>query len=215
MNCLAAKMHKQHKNYNSFFAPFGGSLFNSDLKQSRPEFAGYIKFVVRLIVGDSIQHGFRILQFTFRHESAQIDPGSHMTILRIDRRDPIFVPDVRIDLAVHVFELVQLVHRSRTVDYVNRLRDFKISWVDEPDLIRTVAQNQRLSVSRKSPTLPLVIELTGTFERLRVVDKTDMVLPGKLVDFPVQHSDAFREVRLRHVDFFQDFAGLEFDSAQA
>src|ERR1043165_3330821 len=100
-----------------------------------------------------------------------------MTALRIDRSDTVVVPDVRVYLAIHVFELVQLVHRIAAVDHVDRPRNLEIRWVDKPDATRTVAHNQRLSIRRQSPTFVGVIELAGALEGLRIVDKTHVVLP--------------------------------------
>ena len=144
-----------------------------------------------------------------------INPARDLARIELNDGNPILLPDVGIDFAIDVFEFVQLVYGSLTVNYVNRPRNLKISRVNEPDATRSVAQYQRLPISRKSPTLAGVIKLPRAFERLGIVDKTHLMLPRELVNLPVQHRDAFREVRHRHVDFFQDFATFESDTAQA
>src|SRR5215213_11315972 len=59
------------------------------------------------------------------------------------------------------------------------------------------------------------MELPDLLESFCVVNKADLVLPGKLVDFAVQERDAFGEVRLGDVNLLQHLAGLQFDISQA
>ena len=135
-----------------------GLLLHSDLKNSRPEFAGDVKLIVCLIVSNAIQHGFRILKLAFGHQAVHIDPRRYVATLRIDRRDPVVVPDVCINLALHKLELVQFPNRRLTaVKHVDRSSDVKIRWVEKSEPVRTIAQDQRLSIRRNPPTLAVYL----------------------------------------------------------
>src|SRR6185369_6060987 len=135
--------------------------------------------------------------------------------LRIDHRDPVVVPDVRVNLTLHIFQLVQFLDWLTPVRHVNTSRHSKIYRVEKPESTRSVAQYQRLPVRREAPTLALIVKLTRVSKRLRIVDKTDVVLPRELVNLAIQRGDAFREIRDGHVDFLQDFAAFELDAAEA
>jgi len=82
---------------------------NLDLEELGPEFPGDENAVVRGVVSDAVEDGFGIGAFVVGQQAGKIDPAQHLAGCGRDARDAVGVPDVRVDLAVDVFELVELV----------------------------------------------------------------------------------------------------------
>src|SRR6185369_14319116 len=82
-----------------------------NFKKSRPEFSGDEESTACLIVSDAVQHGLVVLHVAGRQQTSQINPARNAAGLRVDRHYPVVVPDVGVDFAVDVLELVQLVDR--------------------------------------------------------------------------------------------------------
>ncbi len=61
------------------------------------------------VIGNAIEHGFCIHLLITRQQPRKIDPINHVTIPRRNARDTVRVPDVGINLAFDVFELIQQV----------------------------------------------------------------------------------------------------------
>src|SRR5215216_3415956 len=129
--------------------------FYFDLKQSWPQLAGYQKLVVFLVVSDAVQHGFFLVQFTFRDQAGQVEPASHVAALRIDNGNPVIVPDICVNRPLYILELVKLVNRTPVIEHRNRLCNAEAGRIQKSDPVRAVAQNQRLPVSGQSPPLAL------------------------------------------------------------
>jgi hypothetical protein len=80
-----------------------------DLKKLGPKFAGDEEPVVRRVVGDAVQYRFLVGDLAGPKQAGEIDPAQHAARLGRDAHDAVGVPHIGVDLAVNVFELVQLV----------------------------------------------------------------------------------------------------------
>ena len=92
---------------------FGLGRDDFDFEELGPELAGDEEAVVRGVVSDAVEHGFRIGDFAGLQQAGEIDPAEDLAGCRRDARDAVGVPDVCVDLAVDVFELVELVDALR------------------------------------------------------------------------------------------------------
>ena len=60
------------------------------------------------VVSDAVEHGFVVGELAALHQAFEIDPTDDATRSRRDAGDAIGVPDVGVDLAVNVFELIEI-----------------------------------------------------------------------------------------------------------
>src|SRR5690606_18042693 len=67
----------------------------------------------------------------------------------------------------------------------------------------------------QAPSLSLIAKLVGALERLTVIDKAALLLPGQLIDALAHNGNAFAKEIRGQVDLLQDLARLQFDPAQA
>src|SRR5213595_2031858 len=77
-----------------------------DFEDARPKFAGDKQALPRRIVGNAIQDGFRIASIPRTQQPVKINPPHNGASLRLNPCDPITVPYVRKNLAVHQFQFV-------------------------------------------------------------------------------------------------------------
>ena len=82
---------------------------NFYFKDLGPLLPGDEEAVTLGVVGDPVQYGFLVDSLIVRQQAGEIDPGNHVSVVRIDARDPVRVPDVCVDLSLDEFQLVQLV----------------------------------------------------------------------------------------------------------
>src|SRR5689334_16905701 len=155
-------------------------LLELDFEKFRPELAGHEEAVARFVVGDAVQDGLVVRHVARLEQPREVDPALDLSGLRVDARDAVLVPDVRVNLALHVFELVQLKDGPAVVRDVDRALDLVRARVDEAYLRRAVAEDERVGVVRQAPAFAGVCELAGLLESLRVVDEALLALPGEL-----------------------------------
>src|SRR5262245_57560049 len=55
---------------------------------------------------------------------------------------------------------------------------------------------------RNAPTFMIIFKFAGLFESFKIINKTDLALPGELVNFVVEDGDAFTEIRFIEKYFF-------------
>src|SRR5689334_22322206 len=137
-----------------------------------------------------------------------------MPVLRVDCRDSVVVPDVGVNLAVHEFEFVKLSDGRFSVHDCDGFCHPKAVRIEKSKAIRAVAQNKRAAVGSEAPAFAVVLKLPDLFKAPRVVDETELMLPGELVNLVVQQGDAFGEIRQRDVDFLQYLSALQLDVSQ-
>src|SRR5579864_8991628 len=80
--------------------------------------------------------------------------------------------------------------------------------IEDADVGGAVAHVDVGAVSRKSPAFACVGEVAEAAEVGKVVDKSDLRLPGKLKDFMLDDGDAFAEVLRIEIDALKNFSGL-------
>src|SRR5262249_45340106 len=110
-----------------------------------------------------------------------IDPGVHSPALRINARDAVGLPDVGVDLSLNVFELIEFVDLAPVVLDPDNALHLEGVGVQEADLIRPVAHDQRTSIVREPPAFSRVIEPTDQVERVEVINESLLRLPSQLV----------------------------------
>ena len=78
-----------------------------DLEDGGPLFAGDEEAVVLGVVGDAVEDGFGVELEHGGEEAGEVDPGDDVAVAGSDAGDAVGVPDVGVDFAVDVFELVE------------------------------------------------------------------------------------------------------------
>src|SRR5690349_6422099 len=128
--------------------PDGLLLLEPDLEKFRPELAGHEEAVARFVVRDAVEDGLVIRHVARLEQAREVNPALHIARLRVDARDAVLVPDVRVNLALHVLELVQLKNGAAAVRDANGALDLVGDGVDEAYLRRAVAEDERVGVAR-------------------------------------------------------------------
>src|SRR3954454_12908577 len=82
-----------------------------NLEQLRPQLAGDEQAIVRGVIRNAVQHRSRRALFLLRKDAGEIDPPQHFAGGRGDARDSIRMPDIRVDLALYVLQLVEFLNR--------------------------------------------------------------------------------------------------------
>jgi hypothetical protein len=160
------------------------------------------------VVGDAVQYRFVVDPSVCGHQAGEVDPAEDVSIPWRNSRDPIRVPDVRVDLTFDKLELIERLHGMFAVlhhDVAGLLEGFGIT---EAQSRGAVAGDDRFRRARHAPALAAIRELPGRAEREPVEDQTDMRLPGPLVNVGTPVDDAFAEVLLRQIALLHNFAGL-------
>src|SRR5262245_25698076 len=109
------------------------------------------------------------------------------------------MPDVGVDLSLHILEFVQFIDRCLAVDNSDASLDLKRRGIEKPQMVCAIAQNYRMLVVGKSPPFTAIRECPKLLKAISVVTEAHLMLPGQLVDFVAENRDSFREVRRRHV----------------
>ena len=129
---------------------FGWGGNHLDLKKFGPELSGDEEAVVHGVVGDAVEHGFGIGDLAGLKQAGEIDPAQHAACRGRDAHNAVGVPDVGVDLAVNVFELVELVDRLAVIADVNVPHLAESGGVEETNL-RGAVQRIRFLPSAVSP----------------------------------------------------------------
>src|ERR1700675_4240877 len=122
-----------------------------------------------------------------------------MAILWRNPRDPVRVPDVRVDLAFDELELVELANDFAPV-FHHEMSGFPESvGIAKAQRSGTVAGDQLLRRASHAPSFSRVRELLYELQAESVVDKTHMRLPRPLVDIRTPIDDSLAEVFGREI----------------
>ena len=109
-----------------------------------------------------------------------------MAICRSDPGDSVGLPDVRVDLAVDIFQFVQGLDRKLPIMHGNAANFLKRRRIPASNLRRAVAHENLTAVVGESPAFARIIESPDLLKRVPVVDETSMGLPGQLDDPLIQ-----------------------------
>ena len=124
------------------------------------------------------------------------------------------MPHVGVDLAVDVFELVQIGHGLPVIAYVNVPHLAESSGVEEANLCRAVAENQVFAVGGEPPAVAVVVKRAQQAKAKAVVNEGNVGLPGELHQCAAPRGKAFGKVLLRHCGRLQRAPGREIFHAQ-
>ncbi len=78
-------------------------------------FAGDEETVALGVVGDAVEDGLGVDLLVGRQEAGAVDPVDDVAVVGIDAGDAVGVPDVGVDDAIDVFELVELIDEGGAV----------------------------------------------------------------------------------------------------
>src|SRR5690606_681310 len=131
--------------------------------------------------------------------------------LRIDPRDQRRHPDVRVDLAIHPFQLVEPVDRRAIVADVDPPPLLQRRGIEEAQLVAAVAHDDLAAILGEAPAFALVAPFGEAAERAAVPAIADLVLPGDVDDLVAPVDDALAELAGRYVDRLEHVAGLQID----
>src|ERR1700677_4729078 len=104
---------------------------NFYLKDLGPLLPGDEEAVTLGVVSDPVEHGFRVDPLIAGQQAGEIDPGNHVSVLGIDARDQVCVPDICVDLTLDKFQLVQLVDDPGPVLHHDVMRFFEAVGIAE------------------------------------------------------------------------------------
>ena len=124
-----------------------------DLEEPRPQLSGHEQAISRSVVGNPVQDCLGTQPIP-RHQASQINPGRNLSRLRRNPRDPIRMPDVGVDLAADVLELIQVSDRgtARSVT-VTRLTSRNVSgWRKRSRSLPSLRMNPEQSRVRPHPS---------------------------------------------------------------
>ena len=138
-----------------------------------------------------------------------------MAIRRRDPCDSVGLPDVRVDLAVNVFQFVQRFDGKCSVMHGNAAKLLKRQGIPGSNLRRAVAHVNLLAVVGESPAFSGIIESPNRPKRVPVIDEALMGLPGQLNDSLIQYCDALAEVLRIDTDFLEHFPRLQLNFAES
>src|SRR5205085_800487 len=85
------------------------------LEKFRPELARHEEAVALLVVGDAVQDGLLVRNVAGLEQAREVYPTGDVPIPGVYARYTILMPDVRVNLALNVFELVDLKDRAARV----------------------------------------------------------------------------------------------------
>src|SRR5215469_11954577 len=83
---------------------------------------------------------------------------------------------------------------------------FKRDRIEKAQSLRSITQNQKMTIRGEAPALAGVSKVPFLLERVEIIDKAFLVLPGELKQFAVQQGEAFSKVFSRHCNLFEHFA---------
>src|SRR5579871_430901 len=186
-----------------------GFFHQLDFEQLGPAFAGHPQPVGAGIVSDSVEHVLVASPVAGSEDAREVNPSHYLPAGRIDPGDAVRLVHVGVHLAFDPLQFVQFVHLAGLVGHGHPAHFAQRLGVPKPQLRRAVTHNDALSILREAPSFSGIHELAFGSETGQIVDEAQLVFPGQLQQaiFPV--NDAFAEILLRNLPFFEHFAGFE------
>jgi hypothetical protein len=161
------------------------------------------------IVGDPVENVLASVTVRGGEKSLQIDPAQDVPRLGRDPRDPVLLPDVGVDLALDVLELVQVRDRFSLVGHGESPHFAEGARVPVVQGGGAVAHDEAAPVMGHAPALDAVVELLEESESLPVVDEPDARRPGELVDAISEDRDPLAEILGKELRPLENASGLD------
>ncbi len=146
-----------------------------------------------------------------RQQAGEIDPGNHVSVVRIDACDPVRVPDIGVNLTLNKLQLVQLVDDRVPILHQDVVGFFEAIRVAKAKRRRAIAGDELFGGARHAPALTAVIELLNRPKAEAVINKADLRLPRPLVDVRPPIDDPLSKILRRQRELLQRFPGFRLD----
>jgi len=157
-------------------------------------FAGDEETVALSVVSDAIEHGFSVNLLVGGQEAGAVDPVEDVAVVGIDADDAVGVPDVGVDDAIDVFELVELVNEGGAVVDDNVAGLGKVGGIAEAEGRGAVAGDELGSGAGDAPAFAVVVEGREGAEGGAIEDEAGVGLPGPFDEVGAEVDNAFAEV---------------------
>ena len=108
-------------------------------KDAGPEFAGDEQALSLGIVSDAVQHRILFNPIDWTQKTGEINPAEHLPVLRGDAGDPIGLPYIGVNLAVHELQFIQFGDRITAIVDLQTLFLFESAAVKDADLRCSIA----------------------------------------------------------------------------
>jgi hypothetical protein len=151
-----------------------------DFKEAGPELAGDEEAVMGCVPGDAVEYSIAVRVLNVRQEAGEVDPAKDVAGLRRDAGDAIGEPDIGEDLAMDVFELIELVDGLAMIADADGALDSEGGRIEKTQSGCAVAEDKLLAVLREAPALAGVVLHAQRRERGAVVEEGAVGLPGEL-----------------------------------
>ena len=159
------------------------------------------------VVGDAVEHRLCIDALVVGQNAVQVDPAEELSIAGGDTGDAVVVPDIGVDFALDVLQLVELLDGSRAVVNDDVARFPERDGIAETQRAGAVAGDDGGFVVGHAPALAGVGELADGAEGEAVVDEAGVGLPGPLVEIGPPVDNALAEILRRDLVLLDRVAG--------
>ena len=170
-------------------------------------FAGDEEAVALGVVGYAIEDGLGVYFLVGGEEAGAVDPVDDLAVFGVDAGDAVGVPDVGVDDAVDVFELVELVDEGGAVVDGDAAGLGEVGGIAEAEGGGAVAGDEFGGGAGDAPAFAVVVEGGEGAEGGAVEDEAGVGLPGPLDEVGAEVDDAFAEVLWGDFVALEDFAG--------
>mmetsp|Transcript_43707 Transcript_43707/g.103256 ORF Transcript_43707/g.103256 Transcript_43707/m.103256 type:complete len:244 (+) Transcript_43707:61-792(+) len=185
-----------------------------------PELSRNEQTIVFVVVGEAVEAAVGAAplldpRVVLVEEAFHLDEALDQARLGVDDRDPVELPDVRVDLSFDVGEVVEAAQRHHHSGLLPQMGDQNLArllegvWVPEMQVRAPIAHDQLLPICRHAPAFVLVLELPLQLQRVLVVDESDVRAPRELEEPLPEHAHPLAEVPLRQLTVRDGVASLE------
>src|SRR3954452_16797374 len=129
--------------------------YDGNLEELRPQFAGDEEAAVVGVPGDAVEDGFRSGAVGSRQQAGEVDPAEDFARSRRDAGDAVGVPDIGVDLAVDVLDLVDVVDGFSAVLHCQAADFLEGCGIEEAQGGGAVAEDEGLAILGEAPAFPV------------------------------------------------------------
>src|SRR5260370_9092954 len=130
-----------------------------DFKHGRPLLSRNKQVIIPDVVRYTVEHRFVIDPLLSRKQPSKVDPRDHLPVLRRYTRNPIGVPDVSVDIALDIFEFVELVNKFLSVPDDNVMSLIKGVRAAKAKDCGAVAGDKFVCGASHTPAFAIVVKL--------------------------------------------------------